>query len=162
MGDEEKIQFPDGTVAVVCGEWGAGGGARSCFDEFQKRAEELGYQFYNNDPEVWVLDDGSSRARAWVKKISTDKWKIMPGSSARKREKESARADAVTIGPKRDELRQSGILQSHPKDEDLLLFTQEAGPYALSRVGGIIRGTNLGLDDTWSMMTRETGTNSGD
>ena len=70
LSDEEaQIALPDGTIAVVCGEWGATGDARRPFLEFKRRALGLGYEIRRdrstvmNDVPYWAVNVGERRHR---------------------------------------------------------------------------------------------------
>ena len=65
LSDEEaQIALPDGTIAVVCGEWGATGDARRPFLEFKRCALGLGYEIRRdrstvmNDALYWAVNVG--------------------------------------------------------------------------------------------------------
>ena len=46
--EDQRIVFPDGKAAVVCGEWGRTGVAEEYLVRFATKAKERGYQIYNN------------------------------------------------------------------------------------------------------------------
>ena len=109
--------------------------------------------------EIWVLVDGSARAR--IKKQRWGRgWLILAGATIWEAEGRSARSPGVQVGATRDDLKMRGIIKPDPDNKLLLKFMRDApGPYPLSRVGGIFRGTNLNEEETRKMMHRERQTN---
>ena len=61
MEENEKIIFPDGMTAVVCGGWAATGFAAPHFQRFRKQAEKFGYRINR----YAFVNVGESEHRNW-------------------------------------------------------------------------------------------------